>query len=275
MNDRSAIDRVRFRTMTTKELRSSLLVDDLFEPGELALTYFETERAIVGSATPLDAELLLQATAGMAADFFCQRRELGVLNIGGPGGVTVDGTEHRLDKHDCLYVGRGAQKVSFASKNTELPAKLYLLSYPAHADHPTALCRRADAVSESLGTNEEANRRTIHKCIHQGGIPSCQLVMGYTTVAPGSVWNTMAPHTHARRSEIYMYFDLGDGAVVHLMGEPGETRHLIVRDRQAVMSPTWSIHSGAGTRAYTFCWGMGGENQEFADMDQVAIGELL
>jgi len=274
MNERCAIDRVRFRTMTTSELRAALLLDDLFRPGELTLTYFETERAIAGSATPLESELVLEAGAGMAADYFCQRRELGVLNIGSAGRVTVDGMSHALAARDCLYVGRGSRQISFASEKATEPAQLYLLSYPAHAEYPTAVCRSAEALTESLGTPEGANERTIHKCIHPDGIKSCQLVMGYTAVAPGSVWNTMAPHTHARRTEIYMYFGLEDGAVVHLMGEPHETRHLIVRDGQAVMSPMWSIHSGAGTRSYTFCWGMGGENQEFTDMDHVDLDGL-
>ena len=274
METRYATDPTRYQTMTTEELRAAFLVDRLFRPGELNLSYFETERAIVGSAMPAREELLLGAGRELAADFFCQRRELGVLNIGNRGHVTVDDQVYDVGRLDCLYVGRGSRRISLASDHPEQPARFYLLSFPAHTEHPTALTRREDADPTRLGTAEEANLRTIYKCIYPGGIESCQLVMGYTTLEPGSVWNTMPPHTHARRSEIYMYFDLDQGAVVHLMGQPGQTRHLIVRDGNAVLSPMWSIHSGAGTHAYTFCWGMGGENQEFSDMDDVRVDSL-
>ncbi len=274
MNTRYATDRVRYRTMTTEELRRSFLIENLFRAGELALTYFETERAVVGSAVPTASELILEAGRELAAEYFCQRRELGVLNIGGRGMVSVDGEVHTLERLDCLYVGRGTRRVTFASENPERPAKLYLLSYPAHNEYPTAVVRAGETEPVELGSAREANRRTIHKCIHAGGIQSCQLVMGYTALEEGSVWNTMAPHTHARRTEVYMYFDLDDGMLVHLLGEPDQTRHLVVRDGEAVMSPMWSIHSGVATHAYTFCWGMGGENQEFTDMDDVSIGDL-
>ncbi len=274
MKTRPATDRARYRTMGTRELRDAFLLEGLFREGELSLTYLENERMIVGSAVPLDKELVLEAGKGMAAEYFCQRRELGILNVGGPGRVIVDGEGYDLLRLDCLYVGRGARHVSFMSAGAAIPARLYLLSLPAHATHPTAVARKDDAEPTRLGSAEEANERTIHKCIHPEGITSCQLVMGYTTLETGSIWNTMPPHTHERRTEVYMYFDLDDGAVVHLMGEPAETRHLVVRNGQAVLSPTWSIHTGAGTRAYTFCWGMGGENQEFADMDAVGTDEL-
>jgi 4-deoxy-L-threo-5-hexosulose-uronate ketol-isomerase len=274
MDTRYSTDRVRYRTMTTDELRAAFLVEKLFRPGELRLVYFETERAVVGSVVPTAVELTLEVGGELAAEYFCERRELGVLNIGGPGTVTVDGAAHSLDRLDCLYVGRGSREVSFASEDSAHPARLYLLSFPAHTSYPTRVIGPAETESVELGTQEDANRRTIHKCIHAGGLQSCQLVMGYTSLEAGSVWNTMPPHTHARRTEIYMYFDLEDGALMHLMGESEQTRHLIVRDGEAVMSPMWSIHSGAGTHRYTFCWGMGGENQEFTDMDDVFIGDL-
>jgi 4-deoxy-L-threo-5-hexosulose-uronate ketol-isomerase len=180
-----------------------------------------------------------------------------------------------MAERDCLYVGRGSQNVTFTSADAARPAAFYLLSYPAHAAHPTALARAAEAAKVELGTAAEANRRTIYKCIHTGGIRSCQLVMGFTQLQEGSVWNTMPPHTHARRSEVYMYFDLGPGRrVMHFMGTPQQTRHLIMADRQAVISPSWSIHAGCGTGAYSFCWGMGGENQTFEDMDPAPLDQL-
>jgi len=211
----------------------------------------------------------------LKADFFCQRRELGVLNLGGPGSVTVDGSAHPLDRHECLYIGRGSREVSFTSANPTSPAVFYLVSYPAHAAHPTRKAGRSDANRVVLGTRDEANERTIFQYIHEAGIRSCQLVMGFTEFKPGGVWNTMPCHTHDRRSEIYCYFDLPpDHRVLHLMGEPRETRPLWVAERQVVLSPPWSVHCGCGTASYRFVWAMGGENQAFTDMDRVAISEL-
>jgi len=219
--------------------------------------------------------LKLTADAELRAAFFCERRELGILNLGGAGTVTVDGRNYEVGKLDCLYVGRGSREIVFSSREPASPAAFYLLSYPAHAVFPTTLARQADAAAVELGTAADANRRTIYKYIHPGGIKSCQLVMGFTRLAEGAVWNTMPPHTHTRRSEIYIYFDLGpDRRVMHFMGTPQQTRHLVVADRQAVISPSWSIHCGCGTGAYTFCWGMGGENQAFDDMDAAPLASL-
>ena len=263
-----------YKQLDTEALRSSFLIESLFQPGRLDLVYTDADRAIIGAAVPLAGELKLVADAELRAAFFCERRELGILNIGGSGGATVDGTRYDLGKLDCLYVGRGTKEVTFVSNDAAQPAAFYLLSYPAHANYPTVLARQADATVAELGTVADANRRTIFKYIHPGGIKSCQLVMGFTRLQEGAVWNTMPPHTHTRRSEIYVYFDLGERRVMHLMGKPQETRHVVVADRQVVISPSWSIHSGCGTGAYTFCWGMGGENQAFDDMDSAPLASL-
>ena len=261
--------------LDTAGLRESFLLDGLFEAGSLTLIYTDLDRAIVGSAVPTTAPLKLDAAAELRAEFFCERRELGILSIGGKGKVTVDGTAHALDKCDCLYVGRGSREILFASDDAADPAAFYLVSYPAHAAYPTVKATRADANRVELGSKEECNERTILQYIHENGIKSCQLVMGFTEFKPGSIWNTMPAHTHLRRSEVYCYFDVPAGhAVLHMMGEPGETRPLWVHDRQAVLSPAWSIHCGAGTAAYRFCWAMGGENQAFTDMDKVDIRDL-
>ncbi len=261
--------------MSTEQLRSAFLVQSLFHDGDLELLYTDADRAIIGSAVPATDALELSATDELRSDYFCERRELGVLNIGGPGRVEVDGRRHELNRLDCLYVGRGSRRVTFASLELANPAAFYLLSYPAHAAHPTTLVRQAEAARVELGSPAEANRRVIYKSIHAGGARSCQLVMGFTQLHEGSVWNTMPPHTHARRSEVYLYFDLGrEGRVMHFLGEPRNTRHLIIGDRQAVISPSWSIHCGCATGAYSFCWGMGGENQAFEDMDPAPLAEL-
>lgn len=261
--------------MDTEQLRSAFLVDSLFAPGGLELIYTDTDRAIIGSAVPSNSPVKLVADAELRAACFCERRELGILNIGGRGAVEVDGRRFELDKLDCLYVGRGSKEVTFFSASPSSPALFYLLSYPAHAAHPTTLATKADASAVELGTVADANRRTIHKYIHPGGIKSCQLVMGFTQLAEGSVWNTMPPHTHTRRSEIYLYFNLGPNRrVMHFMGTPKQTRHLILSDKNAVISPSWSLHCACGTGAYTFCWGMGGENQAFDDMDAAPLEQL-
>jgi 4-deoxy-L-threo-5-hexosulose-uronate ketol-isomerase len=264
-----------YSKLNTDQLRAAFLVESLFAPGKLELVYTDADRAIVGSAVPTGAPLPLVADAELRAAFFCERRELGILNIGGKGAAQVDGKRHELDKLDCLYVGRGGKDISFTSQDAAQPAAFYLLSYPAHAAYPTALARPADATRVDLGTLADANRRAIFKYIHTGGIKSCQLVMGYTQLHEGAVWNTLPPHTHTRRSEVYLYFDLSpQRRVMHFMGAPQQTRHLVVADRQAVISPSWSIHCGCGTGAYTFCWGMGGENQTFDDMDPAPTEQL-
>jgi len=274
MNVRYTIGKNEYQRMTTDELRDAFLVD-LFEAGKLNLLYCEVERAIVGAAVPTIGSLKLEAGKELAADFFCQRREVGVLNIGGAGTVTVDGTEYKMDNLDGLYVGRRSKEIIFDSVRGEEPARFYLISYPAHTDYPTMQAKKADANVIELGSMEDSNKRTIYQYIHENGIKSCQLVMGFTALEPGSVWNTMPCHTHERRTEVYMYFGLDDASrVFHMMGPGDETRHIVVSNEQAVISPMWSIHSGCGTKAYTFCWGMGGENQRFDDMDHIAIGDL-
>jgi 4-deoxy-L-threo-5-hexosulose-uronate ketol-isomerase len=275
MDTRYLADGVRYVTMSAAELRDAFLVTSLFAPGELRLIYCEADRAVIGSTVPLGQPVALSAADELRAAFFCQRRELGVLNIGGAGSVRVDGTTHALAPLDVLYVGRGSREVVFASDTAQQPAQYYLASYPAHATFPTVLARHAEATKVQLGSQAECNRRTINKYIHPDGIKSCQLVMGVTALEEGSVWNTMPPHTHTRRSEIYLYFDVAPEArVFHFMGRPEETRHLVVADRQAVVSPAWSIHCATATRRYTFCWAMGGENQTFDDMDGVQVGAL-
>jgi 4-deoxy-L-threo-5-hexosulose-uronate ketol-isomerase len=268
---------VGYERMNTKELRDAFVLEDLFEPGQVRLVYSDIDRAIVGGAIPLASALPLLATQKeMAAQYFNERRELGVFNIGDAGMVRVDGAEYPLGFKDLLYVGRGAKSIEMFSRNAAAPAIFYLVSYPAHTAYPTSLMPQTAAEGAPLGSASAANKRTIYKYVHAGGIKSCQLVMGMTQLEEGSVWNTMPPHTHQRRSEVYLYFGLDpDAMVVHLMGKPGETRNLILRDRQAVLSPPWSIHAAAATRNYTFVWAMGGENQEFSDMDAVAAGEIL
>lgn len=268
-------DPVRFSTMTTAEVRAHFHVADLFQRGRIELVYWECDRTVIGGAVPGTTPLALEAGRELASSFFAERRELGVMNLGGAGTVTVDGADFVLAKCDCLYIGRGSRAISFRSASEADPAAFYLLSYPAHAVHPTTLARKADATPARLGSRSEANERTIYKYIHPGGVKSCQLVMGYTELEDGCIWNTMKPHTHARRSEVYLYFDVPENhAVFHLLGPPDQTKHLVMHNREIALSPIWSIHSGAGTRAYRFVWGMGGENQEFADMDHVEIRDL-
>jgi len=270
-------DAIRYPRMTTAELRETFLLEGAFVPGEITLAYLDLDRAVIGGAVPLGGSLTLETQPELRSDFFCERRELGVLNVGGAGTVTVDGKAFELDKLDCLYVGRGSKVVTFATADADTPAAFYLLSYPAHAEYPTKMVTFAELQGGAvhLGSEETCNKRSIYKAIFLDGIRSCQLVMGFTLLAPGSNWNTMPPHTHMRRSEIYFYFDVDTGQrVVHMMGPADETRHLVMSDREIVVSPGWSIHAGVGTKSYGFCWGMGGENQRYDDMDAVAIAEL-
>lgn len=274
MDVRYTIGKNEYQRMNTQDLRDAFLID-IFETGKLNLLYCEVERGVVGAAVPTSAPLVLEAGEELAADYFCQRREVGVLNIGGTGSVIVDDVEFPMENLDGLYIGRGSKAISFQSANPDEPARFYLLSYPAHTNYPTTHAKKADANALELGTVEDANKRTIYQYIHENGIKSCQLVMGFTALQPGSVWNTMPCHTHERRTEVYMYFGLDDASkVFHLMGPGDETRHIAMANEQAVISPMWSIHCGCGTKAYTFCWGMGGENQRFDDMDHIAIKDL-
>lgn len=268
-------DPVRYLRMTTSELRESFLIDSLNQPGSIQLGYVDLDRAVVGMAAPLADPLTLESDAALRSNYFTERRELGALNIGGKGSITVGDASHSLNNLDCLYIGRGNPKITFASKDAANPAIFYLLSYPAHTSHPTTLIRKEQANPTELGSAETSNKRTIYKYVFLDGAKSCQLVMGVTHLHSGSVWNTMPPHTHMRRSEIYMYFNLAPEArVFHLMGPAEETRHLVIRNCEVAVSPGWSIHAGAGTGAYSFCWGMGGENQDYADMDPVPIDGL-
>jgi 4-deoxy-L-threo-5-hexosulose-uronate ketol-isomerase len=263
------------RRMTADELRAAFLMQGLFVPGGVTLRHVHLDRVVLGGAVPTDRPLRLDAPAWLGAEFFAERRELAVLNVGGSGAVDAGGTRYSLDKRDVLYIGRGQREILFASAQPTAPARFYIVSYPAHADYPTTLVRHADVAGEEIGTAERANRRRIARYIHLEGVRSAQLVMGVTTLAPGSVWNTMPAHTHHRRSEIYLYFDLPpDAMVVHLLGTPTDTRHLVVRDGEAVLSPGWSVHSGCGTASYSFCWAMGGENQVYTDMQPVDMGEI-
>ncbi|MBP5163863.1 MAG: 5-dehydro-4-deoxy-D-glucuronate isomerase [Lachnospiraceae bacterium] len=271
----------------TKRLREEFLVEKVFREDEIYLVYSHIDRIIFGSAVPVDKELKLLAGDELRAQYFLERRELGIINIGGDGIVTADGKEYNVISRDGMYIGRGTKDISFRSKDPKNPAKFYLNSAPAHMTYPTVLIKREGTAGEGevvikpenkkeLGTLEDANHRTINKYILPGQVESCQLEMGLTHLEPGSIWNTMPCHTHDRRMEVYLYFDMEpDAFVMHFMGEPTETRHIIMRNEQAVISPSWSIHSGAGSRAYTFIWGMVGENQDFDDMDDVRNEDLL
>jgi 4-deoxy-L-threo-5-hexosulose-uronate ketol-isomerase len=275
MEVRYSPDAVRFSRMTTQEVRDCFLIETLFGPNEIRMVYCDVDRAIAGSAVPVRQPLTLGSAPQLRAEYFCQRRELGVLNIGQAGTITVDGKVFNVGNLDALYIGRGAKEIVFQSTDASALAKYYLLSYPAHATYPTAHISNSQASPVHLGSEEQANKRTIFKYIHPDGVKSCQLVMGFTQLAQGSVWNTMPPHTHDRRMEVYLYFNIApEACVFHLMGKPDETRHIVVADGQVVISPSWSLHSGVGTQAYAFCWGMGGENQAFDDMDHLKISEL-
>jgi 4-deoxy-L-threo-5-hexosulose-uronate ketol-isomerase len=264
------------KTFDTEKLRKEFLIKDLFVDNELKLVYSHIDRIIVGGAVP-KSEITLQADKKtIGTDYLLERRELGILNLGETGSVAVDGKFYELGKLEALYVGKGSRQVAFTSKDPESPAKFYLVCGQAHKEFSTRLIRSADAKQVHLGSDEECNKRTIFQVIHPDVLPSCNVVMGYTRLEPGSVWNTMPCHTHERRMEVYLYFDVPENAVVfHLMGEPAETRHIVVRSDEVVISPSWSIHSGVGTKNYSFVWGMVGENQTFTDMDGVSMKDLL
>lgn len=259
----------------TDRLRNEFLIEKLFVAGELNLTYSHYDRIIVGGIVPLEKPLTLGAAKELAADFFFQRREGGVINIGAPGKVVVDGETYVLGSQDALYIGMGAEQVEFVSDDAATPAHFYFLSGTAHKHYPNTPVSKAQARKVHLGSTAESNERTIYQYLHPDVLESCQLCMGVTHLEPGCVWNTMPCHTHDRRMEVYLYFDMDPETVVfHLMGEPQETRHIVMRNEQAVISPSWSIHSGVGTSNYTFIWGMVGENQTFTDMDAVAMTDL-
>jgi 4-deoxy-L-threo-5-hexosulose-uronate ketol-isomerase len=253
--------------LTPEELRTHFLVSGLFVPGETRFETVDLDRVTLGGVVPLANPIVLVAPEVFATRSFTERREVGILNIGGAGTITVGDATYPAARLDMLYVGRGAPEVSLRSEDPANPARYFLVSYPSHAQHPIARIGAADADAAELGTQERANRRRLARYIHPGGVRSSQLVMGVTALHEGSVWNTMPPHTHVRRSEVYLYFDLpADAVVFHMMGTPDATQHVVVRDGEVALSPSWSIHAGCGTSNYTFCWAMGGENQEFADM---------
>lgn len=261
--------------MNTAELRNNFLMETLFSANQIHITYSHYDRMILGGVMPTTEILTLGTYEDLKSEYFLERRELGIINVAGDGKITVDGQEYLVKKLDCLYVGRGAKNITFSSINDENSAKFFILSCPAHKVYPTQLMTKEASTPAQMGAVETANQRTIYKYIHLDGIKSCQLVMGLTVLQNGSVWNTMPSHTHDRRMEVYCYFDVQEGqGVLHLMGQPQETRHLWVSNHQAIISPPWSIHSGCGTTNYSFIWGMAGENQSFADMDFVAINEL-
>ncbi len=271
---------------TTDRLREEFLIENLFVRDEIKLVYSHIDRIITGAATPAEKELVLTAGEELRAEYFLQRREMGIINIGDAGRIRIDGKTYEVGAREGMYIGMGARDICFSSESSAQPAKFYFNSAPAHHSYPTVLIKPEGVPAEDvvivkqenkvrLGSLESSNHRTICKYILPGQVESCQLEMGMTSLEPGSVWNTMPCHTHDRRMEVYLYFDLPEDAfVMHYMGEPQETRHLVVRNEQAVISPSWSIHSGSGSRNYTFIWGMVGENQDFDDMDHVAMKDL-
>ncbi|WP_339814348.1 5-dehydro-4-deoxy-D-glucuronate isomerase [uncultured Imperialibacter sp.] len=257
------------KQLTTSALRERFLISEVMKPGQVTASYSMHDRMMVIGVVPTIKAITLPTFEELTkANFFLERRELGIINVGAKGTVTVDGERFELDNKECLYVGRGKKEIVFSSGSPSTPAELYVNSCPAHREYPTTKATFADANEVNVGSKENCNERTIYQYIHDGGIQSCQLVMGLTILAPGSIWNTFPPHTHNRRMEVYFYFDLPeDQIVMHFMGEPQETRHLAMSNKQAVISPEWSIHAGAGTSNYTFIWSMAGENKAFKDMD--------
>lgn len=262
-------------TMTTKELRDNFLVQGILQNDELKLVYSHYDRVIIGGAKPVETTLELPNEPELKANFFLERREIGIINVGGKGSVIADGVSYELDKLEAIYVGRGTKSVSFASADAAAPAHFFLISTPAHQAYPTTKSTKEQAAPVNLGDISTSNKRTIYKYIHNDGIQSCQLVMGLTVLEPGSVWNSVPPHTHTRRMEVYFYFDVAEQhRVFHMMGEPQETRHLIMANHEAVISAPWSVHFGSGTSNYGFIWAMAGENKEFTDMDPTPISTL-
>ncbi len=277
MQIRQPVHSEHARTLDTAGLRRHFLVEDLFQPEQVTLTYSQIDRIIVGGIHPVSQPVRFAPELGKhtGTDYFLQRRELGLINIGGAALVEADGKRYEIGPREALYIGQGAKDLSFSSVDASRPAKLYFNCAPAHTHYPNKKITLAEASPETLGDAKSSNRRTIHKFIVPDVLPTCQLLMGMTQLEPGSLWNTMPCHQHDRRMEVYFYFDMpADGVVFHMMGEPTETRHIVVRNEQAVISPSWSIHSGVGTQAYTFIWGMVGENQVFKDMDHVPMTTL-
>lgn len=263
-------------TMDTEELREHFLVDRLMQDDSVQLVYSHYDRVIIGGVKPLSRSIILPNPSELRAEYFLERREIGIINVGGSGKVIADGNNFSLNQFDCLYLGKGTKDVQFSSDNANSPAIFYLLSAPAHKSYSAATCTKENAAPVALGENATSNRRTVYKYIHADGISSCQLVMGLTVLEEGSVWNSVPPHTHTRRMEVYFYFDLpAQQRIFHFMGQPQQTRHLVVANHEAVISPPWSTHFGCGTSNYGFIWGMAGENYTYTDMDPVPIAQLL
>lgn len=259
----------------TERLREEYLIQDLFTPNNIRLVYYHFDRIIVGGICPTTEVVKLEGSKELGSDYFLERREMGIINVGGAGVITLDGQEFQLNNKDAIYIGLGIKEVTFKSLDSNVPAKFYMNSAPAHKKYPTKKIGLEDAKKVHLGNLATSNKRTINQYIHPDVCQSCQLVMGMTALEDGSVWNSMPCHTHDRRMEVYFYFDMNEDArVFHLMGEPNETRHIVMKNDEAVISPSWSIHSGVGTGSYTFIWGMVGENQTFTDMDHVVMEEL-
>ena len=260
----------------TAELRKHYHIAKVFSPDEINLTYSHQDRIIAGGIMPVNGALKLESCKELAAPYFLARRELGAINVGGPGKLVIDGTEYTMGSKDGIYVGMGAKELTFTSDDPQNPAKFYINSCPAHRTCPTVHIPMDKARYNHLGGQVTVNERILRQYVHPAVCESCQLLMGMTALLPGNVWNTMPSHTHERRMEVYFYFDIApDQAVFHMMGQPGETRHVVMHNEEAVISPSWSIHSGCGSRAYTFIWGMVGENQAFDDMDGVAMQDLM
>ena len=265
-----------FKTYQTELIRERFLLDELAEPGKINFAYTHYDRMMVGLAMPSEQAIELPLFDILRANYFLERREMGIINVGGDGSIVAGNENFSLKKLDCLYIGKGTGKVTFSSADSAKPAVFYILSAPAHAAHPTKLLKKEEAQGGAMGAAETANKRTIYRYIHKDGLQSCQLVMGLTILESGSVWNTIPAHTHDRRMEVYFYFDVPENQVVfHYMGEPQETRHMLVKNYNATVSPPWSIHAGSGTSNYGFIWGMAGENLEYADMDVVQLNDLL
>ncbi|MFV5782361.1 5-dehydro-4-deoxy-D-glucuronate isomerase [Pediococcus acidilactici] len=261
---------------STEQLRDQFLVEKIFNPGDILLTYTYNDRMIFGGVTPTNSALEIKLDKDLGVDYFLQRRELGVINIGGEGSITIDGEKEPMVQHDGYYIGMGTKEVIFESKDAQNPAKFYVVSTPAHKTYPNKKLPFADALAMPMGDQKHMNKRTIYKYIDASQMDTCQLQMGYTVLEPGSSWNTMPCHTHARRMETYMYleFDEEDTRVFHYMGKPDESKHIVVNNEQAVINPSWSIHCGVGTTNYAFIWAMCGENQTYDDMDFVKMDQL-
>ena len=276
MEIRDAINKRDFKHYTTERIREECLIDDLFLDDNIKMVYSHIDRIITAGACPVNKTLALVAGKDViGTDYFLERRELGVINVGGAGVITVDGVAYDMNSRDGIYVGMGSKDITFASNDAKNPAHFYINSAPAHTTYPIVKIDISQANPVKVGTPEEANVRTIYQYLHPAVMKTCQLMMGLTMLEPGCIWNTMPCHTHERRMEVYFYFDIPQDAVVfHLMGEPTETRHIVMRNEQAVINPSWSIHSGAGTRNYTFIWSMVGENQVFTDMDAVKFTDI-